>query len=64
MFIRSTMLLVGLVLPIAATANDIPGNRNTKAVLDPPRGVSGIFNRQDHSDWYRVRRCRGTCGCW
>ena len=60
MTIRTSIFLAALVLPVAAVANDIPGNRNTKAVLDPPRGVSGVFNRQDDSDWFRVSLKAGT----
>jgi hypothetical protein len=58
MHLHATAGLLGLailgIVP-AALAADIPGNTKTKATITPgPARLSGLFERQADSDWYRV----------
>lgn len=50
--------LAAAVLSAGATpapAADVPGDRSTRAVLQPgPAGVTGAFERRGDSDWYKV----------
>jgi hypothetical protein len=63
MTVRASLLLAGLLAtlpPAAALAADVPGNKNSRVVLETgATGVRGVFEIKGDADWFRVRLVDG-----